>query len=470
MIIDIVGQSYQMEAVSFDSQRTVNMYPLLSETGTSKSTTALRCTSGLREFAAIGGGAIRGSIEVKGRAFFVSGNEFYELLTDGTSVMHGTLNTTTGECFLEANPTQVMIIDGTDGYIFTTSTDAFVDITDTDFPTSSHLTFQDGYFLVTEASTNKFWISGINNGLTWGALDFTTVESSPDNLVGLISDSSNLWLFGTKSTEVYRNTGNAAFPFQVIDGASFEVGCAAQGTIKELDNAIYWLGTDENGDSIVWKSNGYNALRVSTQAIEKKISESENFNESSAWVYHERGHAFYALRVKGLNTTLTLDVTTGAWHERVYRNPITANEEQHRGANHIFFDKKHLVGDRETNKVYEMRLDVYDDDGDALVKRRITPHLSQERMLITHAQLELDMEIGVGTVTGQGEDPKIMMRYSDDGGHTWSDELWVTLGKLGEYSTRVKWNRLGASRDRVYDLSVSDPVFVQINAAYLNGK
>jgi hypothetical protein len=469
MIIDIVGQSYQMEAVSFDNQRTVNMYPIISESGTSKSPTALRSTSGLREFATLGGGSIRGSIEASDRAFFVSGNEFYEMSTTGVGTLRGTINTTTGECFLEENPTQIMLIDGLDGWIFNKTTNAFTEITDIDFPVAGHLTFQDGYFIITETSTNKFWISNINNGLAWDSADNTTVESSPDDLVGVISDSSNLWLFGKKSTEVYRNTGASPFPFMVIDGASFEVGCAAQGTIKELDNAIYWLGTSENGDSIVWKSNGYNAMRVSTQAIEKKISESENFNESSAWVYHERGHAFYALRVKGLNTTLTLDVTTGAWHERVYRNPITANEEQHRGANHIFFNKKHLIGDRETNQVYEMRLDVYDDNGDPMIKKRITPHYSQERQLISHAQLELDMEIGVGLVTGQGEDPQIMMRYSDDGGHTWSSELWTSLGKIGDYTRRVKWNKLGRSRDRVYEISVSDPVFVQINAAYLNG-
>jgi len=459
-----------MDAVSFDHQRTVNMYPLVSETGTSKSATALRSTSGISELTTIGGGAIRGGIETRGRAFFVSGNEFYEVFSDGTSTNHGTLNTTTGECFLEVNPTQIMITDGLAGYIFTLNSDVFAEITDVDFPVPSHLTFQDGYFIVTEKNTSKFWISNINNGLQWDALDFTTVESSPDDLVGLISDSSNLWLFGTKSTEVYRNTGASPFPFAVIDGASFEVGCAAQGTIKELDNRVFWLGNDENGDSIVWSSNGYNASRVSTQAIEKKIAESENFNESSAWVYHERGHAFYCLRIKGLNTTLCLDVSTGAWHERVYRNPVTADEEQHRAGSHIFFDKKHIVGDRETNQLYIMSLDTYSDNGNPMIRKRITRHLNQERELVSHAQLELDMEVGVGLVAGQGQDPVVMMRYSDDGGHTWSDRIETSLGKLGEYRTRVKWTKLGVSRDRVYDIEVSDPVFVQINAAYLNGK
>lgn len=469
MIIPIVGPTYQMEAVSFDNQRSVNFYPILSETGDSKSVSALRSTPGLSEFVTIGVGPIRGGIESGGRGFFVSGTEFYEVFADGTSALRGTLDTATAVVSLEENPTQIMITDDLFGYIFNRNTNVFAKITDVDFPTPSDLTFQDGFFIVTKAGTSQFHISSLNDGLTWDALDFTTVESSPDNLVGCISDRSNLWMFGTKTTEIYQNTGNAVFPFQRIPAANIETGCAAQGTIQELNNSIHWLGTDENGDSIVWRSNGYNAQRVSTQAIERKIAESTNFNDSFAWVYHERGHAFYMLQVKGLDTTLCLDVTTNAWHERIFRNTDSADEEQHRGSCHIFFDKKHLIGDRQTNQVFQMSLDFFDDDGNPMIKERVSQHYDEEKSLITHAQLELDMEVGVGTVTGQGDDPQIMMQYSDDGGHTFSTQLLRTLGPIGNYRTRVKWNKLGRSRDRVYRLRVSDPVFVQINEAYLNG-
>lgn len=467
-IVPFVGGTYQMEATSFDHQRCVNLYAIMSESGTSKSVAALRGTSGLEEFCTIGGGSIRGGIESAERAFFVSGDSFYEVLNDGTSVLRGTLDTAVGLVDLQENPTQIMIIDGLYGYIFNKTTDTFTKITDVDFPIPSDLTFQDGYFIITEADSAKFWISGLNNGLTWGSLDFTTVESSPDNLVGIISDKSNLWLFGTKSTEIFQNTGNAIFPFQRLNGAYLETGCAAQGTIKLLDNAIIWMGTDENGDAIIWRSNGYNAQRISTQAIERKIAESSNFKESYAWCYHERGHAFYVLQVKGLNTTLVLDLATNLWHERSYRNPLTGEEEQHRGSCHVFFKQMHLVGDRKSGKVFKMALDIYSDDSDPIVRRRISPHYAQEKKLIPHAQFELDMEVGVGLQSGQGSDPKIMMRYSDDGGRTWSSELWQNIGKVGKYRTRVIWRKLGSSRDRVYDVSISDPVFVQINEAILN--
>lgn len=468
-IIPFVGQSYEMEALTFDNQRCVNLYPIISETGTSKSVAALRGTSGLETFATIGGGSIRGGIESSNRAFFVSDSGFYEIFADGTSTLHGSLDTSTGLVDVEENPTQVMITDGQFGYIFNKTTETFAKITDPDFPVPSDLTFQDGYFIVTEKDTSKFWISAINDGTSWGALDNKAVESSPDDLVGVISDSSNLWLFGTKTTEVFQNTGNATFPFQRIAGAIIETGCAAQETIQEIDNAIYWLGSDNNGDAILWRSNGYNAQRASTQAIERKIAESTNVSESYAWVYHERGHAFYVLQVKGLNTTLVLDVSTGLWHERVYRNPVTGEEEQHRGACHIFFNQLHLVGDRQNGKVYNMSLDIYSDDGEEIPRIRVSPHYHQERKRITHAQFELDMETGKGLSTGQGSDPKIMLQYSDDGGRTWSGELWRSVGKMGEYKTRVKWNKLGSSRDRVYRIEYTEPTFIQINEAVLNG-
>lgn len=66
--------------------------------------------------------------------------------------------------------------------------------------------------------------------------------------------------------------------------------------------------------------------------------------------------------------------------------------------------------------------------------------------------------------------PEIMLRWSDDGGHTWSNEHWRPMGKVGEYGTRVIWRRLGMTtklRDRVYEISGTDPVEINIMGAEL---
>ena len=109
-----------MDAVTFDNQRCVNLFPIASETGTSKSVSALRSVPGYELFCTLGGGPVRGGISTSdGRGFFVSGSGFYEVFSDGTSILRGTLNSFVSRCQLAENGTQIIIVDGTDGYIFT---------------------------------------------------------------------------------------------------------------------------------------------------------------------------------------------------------------------------------------------------------------------------------------------------------------------------------------------------------------
>ena len=65
-----------------------------------------------------------------------------------------------------------------------------------------------------------------------------------------------------------------------------------------------------------------------------------------------------------------------------------------------------------------------------------------------------------------------MLRWSDDGGHTWSNEHWRTMGRIGEHSKRVIWRRLGMTvklRDRVYEVSGTAPIKIAVMGAELIG-
>lgn len=464
-----VGPSYKMDALTFDTQRSVNLYALQSESGTSKNVGALRSVPGYDLFSTAGGGPIRGCFSsAKDRAFIVSGSTLYEIDSSGTATSRGTLLTFTNRVSIAENNTQMMIVDGTYGYIFTYSTDGFAQISDGDFPAADIVTYLDGYFIVNKTSSNDFYISALNNGTSWDALDFSNAQAGPDNLVSLIADSGNLWLFGKQTTEVFVNTGNAAFPFERIQGAIIQTGCAAAHTVVNFDNTIAWLGVDNYGKGIVWKADGYTAKRISTQAIESMIATSSNVTGSYAYVYHENGHIFYCLQVDGLDTTLVYDGATGLWHERRFYDEDENVWEQHRGSCHMFFDGKNLIGDRENGKIYQQKLSFYDFDGEYIYRERISPHLSDERRNIAFSNLELDCETGVGLQSGQGSDPQVMMQYSDDGGRTWSTERWASLGAVGEYKTRARWARCGSSRDRVWKIRYTDPTFFQINEAYFN--
>jgi hypothetical protein len=78
--------------------------------------------------------------------------------------------------------------------------------------------------------------------------------------------------------------------------------------------------------------------------------------------------------------------------------------------------------------------------------------------------------IEMGLLTATPIDPQVMLRWSDDGGHTWSNSHWRSMGKTGEYGRRVIWRRLGMTlklRDRVYEISGTDPIKIAIMGAEL---
>lgn len=113
-----------------------------------------------------------------------------------------------------------------------------------------------------------------------------------------------------------------------------------------------------------------------------------------------------------------------------------------------------------------------------LIRRlRQSPHLSDEQIRLFFHRFQLDLEVGLGLPHGRvnryglletvGVEPDLMLQWSDDGGHTWSDEHWMTAGRLGQYRFRVIWRRLGKGRNRTWRLTMSDPVAWRLLDAYV---
>ncbi len=135
-----------------------------------------------------------------------------------------------------------------------------------------------------------------------------------------------------------------------------------------------------------------------------------------------------------------------------------------------YFNGEHLVGVFEDGRVYALDLGAYTDDGDPIIRTRRTATNNANGLRMFFSSLEIDMETGVGLATGQGSDPQMMLRYSDDGGHTWSNQKTATIGKVGQYGARCKFNRLGAGRNRVWEISMSDPVKFAVFGAFAEGE
>jgi hypothetical protein len=439
-----------------------------------------------------------------------------------------------GPVSMADNGTQIFIAANPDGYIYNTSTQTFAQITDEDFPGAVTVGYLDGYFVFNEPDSQRIWVTSLLDGTSIDPLDFASAEGSPDGLVSLIIDHREAWLFGTNSVEVWYNSGEADFPLSRIQGAYNEIGCIAPYSVAKMDNSVFWLGADARGQGIVYRANGYQGQRISTHAVEYAIQQYGDMTDATGYTYQQDGHTFYVLNFTNADTTWVFDAATGSWHERAaYRNgdfkrhrgnchtnfqgrPVIGDYQTGRL---YAFSLDHYSDAGATQKW--------------LRSWRALPTGQNNLKRSAHHSLQIDCETGVGlpgvdffdvteittealdflntetgdpqiagdlgtevledvvTETGEffiavtaddgvtlaidgpsvvGANPKLMLRWSDDGGHTWNGERMESMGRTGQYGKRVIFRRLGMTmklRDRVYEISGTDPVKVAIMGAEL---
>jgi hypothetical protein len=369
------------------------------------------------------------------------------------------------------NGTQLFIATNPISYIYDAASEVLAQITDIDFPGAITVGYLDGYFIFQEPNSQKFWTSELLDGTQIDPLSFASAEGMPDNLVSLFVDHREVWLFGTQSVEVWYNAGLEGFPLARIQGAVNEFGCAATFSVAKMDNSLFWLGADARGHGIVFRANGYAGQRISTHAVEYAIQSYDVISDAIAFTYQQDGHSFYVLTFPSAQATWVYDAATNAWHERAG----FANGQfiRHRANCQMFYSEEVVVGDFQNGNIYAYDLDQFS-DGDFAQKwlrswRALPTNQNNLKRTAQHS-LQIDMQTGVGLNTGQGSDPKVMLRWSDDGGHTWSNEHWMSIGKIGAYGTRAIRRRLGMTlklRDRVYEASGTDPVKISIVGAEL---
>lgn len=465
----ILGSSYVARSVNAADSRMVNLFPEIVPDG-GKQPAFLQRTPGLRKLLEFPTGPIRGLWTFGDYAYAVAGTRLYKIASDWTFVDKGAVLGSDPVNMVD-NGTQLFIADGATGYIYNANTDVFAQITDPDFYGAVGVGFIDGYFVFNQPNSQKFWVTSLYDGSSVEPLDFASAEGSPDNLVTLIVDHREVWLFGTNSVEVWYNAGGADFPLSRIQGAFNEIGCQAAYSVAKLDNALFWLGKDARGNGIVYRSKGYTGERISTHAVEWQIQQYTTLADAVAYTYQQDGHAFYVLNFPTANTTWVFDVSTGVWHERAgwENNQFT----RHRGQCQMNFNNEVVIGDYVAGVLYAYDMNVYVEANTVqkwLRSWRALPTGQNDLKRTAQHSLQLDCESGVGLSSGQGSDPQVMLRWSDDGGHTWSNEHWKSMGKTGEYGRRVIWRRLGMTqklRDRVYEVSGTDPVKIAIVGAEL---
>jgi hypothetical protein len=454
--VPLFGLGNQGKSVNVDAQERLNLYAEIDiESGNLK----LYPTPGKTSFVNFGANPARG-VYTKGDLMYeVNSSTLWEIANDGTTTNRGSLLTSTGRVDITDNGNQMLIVDGTYGYIYTFATHVLARITDVDYPASSTCAFLNGYFLVQKTDSAEWFISALYDGTSWDALDFATAESDPDNLVRIMADNGMVLLFGDKTTEFWGDSGAADFPFARIGAAAIEWGLAARWSLCKFMDSLIFLRKNRLGAVQVCVMAGTTALPVSNEEVDYNLSTYSSLENATAFTYMASGHPFYQLNIPSAGVSWLYDGKTKGWSR------VGSEDERDRGEIQTNFLNRSYVSDYENGKLYLLDKDNFTEDGATIARQFVSRHVKNGNWL-SISQLWLEMEPGVGLQTGQGSDPQIMLQISRDGGSTWGPEVWRSIGAVGEYKWRALWNRIGRARDFVFKFRVTDPVKTVFIAAW----
>ena len=479
-----IGPAYATRSRNYSSQRLVNMY---LEKGRGKAPAMFVGTPGINSIVGKTYG-IRGMLPLtETRAVVVAGPNVH--LVEETNL--STLSST-GTIANDGQPVSIAF-DGSN--ILIASADNLYGSTISDVSTQtlvranvSSVDFIDGFFVLTESGSGRFFVSG-QYTTTIDALDFATAEGSPDNLVRVLVHNREALMFGSNTLEVWYVAGGE-FPMSRVQGAFVEEGLAAKNSAVSCGSTVCWLGGSQDGGANVWMLNGYQPQLISTPAINYAISQWPTLSDAWAFFYKQEGHAFYVLSSPSGNETWAYDFAEGEWHQRASLDLDAGSLARLRYATHMYFGGRNIVGDWEDNPesgkvrglLHELSLE-YLLDQDVIIPRIRRCGILQDGLeMLRNASLQLDMDSGVGLDGGgvsvrvrnsgpgqfstAGANPKASLIYSKDAGNTWSPELFANIGAIGEHSARVRWNRVGGGRRSVFEVKITEPVKVCITGAY----
>jgi hypothetical protein len=463
-----IGAAYKARATVLATEQCINMYPEIGNP-TAKNVMCLLGTPGKRLWANFPGGAVRGALRFSATVgVVVSGTNVYVTNTAGVGTLIGTITGGTTPVSMASNGTTVMLVTGPTGYVINPTAGTMAQIVDPDFIGADSVGFVDGYFIFNKTGTGQFQITSLY-GTDIDPLDFATSEGAPDLLLALLVDHREVWLFNEATTEVYWNSGNPDFPFERINGAFIENGTAAKYSPAKMDNSVYWLSFNEEGQGMVLRALGYQPERVSDHGVEYALGQMSRIDDAVGYAYQQEGHSFYVLTFPTAEQTWVFDVRTNMWHQRAYRNTTSGAYERDRAMCLMNFAGKLLVGDHTNGNIYQLDLDYFTDNGDLVPRVRTTPYLSDPNYRFQIFDwLQVDMKTGVGlsaAVGTSGEDPQVILQWSDDGGQVWSNEHYASAGKIGERHRRARWRRMGRSMSRVYRVTIVEPVRVELVGA-----
>lgn len=456
--------SGQAPSAAAACDRTINL--LLEPLSNDQKAYVLYGAPGLRPVALLPSAPVRGLYTTTGgRVFAATSTTLYEIFAGWSFLSRGTIPTGTAPISWTDNGLHMVFSVEGHGRIYDLTANTLAALPTTGPATWGHFGYLDGYILVNEPGTRRFWYSALLDATSWPALHVYSAEARPDPITRLIVDHRQVVLFGTQTIEIWNSTGQAPpptsvqGPFARMESVAIEQGSEAEWSPAALDLTFLWLAGSPRGQGPVYQLEGYSPQRISTYALEEAMRLMPTVADARAFTLRQGGHAFYGLDFPSGGQTWLLDRILGAWTELVGLQEDGSFTNYPCNVTTAAFGQ-HLWGDRASGQLslWDTRYHLYGTR--PRLCRRSTPHLRKAQDRVRYHKFGLMQASGKGLDAGvvPGTDPQVMLRTSRDGGETWSSGRWRSAGKMGRYAQQVDWYQLGQARTMAFEVTTTDPV------------
>lgn len=324
-------------------------------------------------------------------------------------------------------------------------------------------------FVYPQTGSDQFFFSEAGNAASISAANVSAAQTAPDSIVQSYVLAEEIYFFGQTSVEIWdynpqvNSAGQVTAPFALSQGRTYARGCAAQASVRKLDNALFWVGDDYT----VYRTSQV-PTRVSTSFIEDRLKAEGPFIASmTSWTANILGHVFYGINLPGIGESYVYDCQTQEWARWGTLDGSNTDPGLWQGAVVAGQGNQIFVGSYNDNRVFLLDSTNPSDDG------------SEIQVVVTgaiwigdgvHKNTNISLHNVRGVATPGTPDPVVEMRYSDDGGRTYTSWLAGSLGWQGSYRYKSTWRALGIVRQpgRIVEFKVSDPVNVTIEGCSAN--
>src|SRR6266404_812494 len=375
----LCGPAYRSQSPNADAETCINWYPERVEQQ-GRSQYVLYPVPGKKLFAGpLGDGPVRAEITTRNsgsgvnRTFQLIGSKFYELFADGTSNQRGAGVTNDGQrVSICAGPTQILFASTGTPYVYDMVANTLTPLPAGTLTNVSFVGYSDGFFIALQKNSNQLNTSQTLNALVWPPTNFTAVSVFTDNVLSMLIDHREIFLWGGSKAIVYYDSGNL-FPFDPNPSGIIEQGIGAPLSPVKADNSVFWLNGSERGQGIFFRTQGYLPVRISDHGVEYEISKYARLDDCVGYTMEDQGHTFCVWTFPTAKKTWAYDVSTGFWHQRAFWNPATASFEADQGWGHTFNFGKHLLSDAKVGNIYDLSINYLDDVNRPLRRERVAP-------------------------------------------------------------------------------------------------